>query len=64
MPQSGSWFTIEMTPATHPFEQLEDALLGVAVNPPSSLLEHLAGEQGLQRAVNRGSPMTALNCCC
>ena len=32
-----------MTPAPHPFESLEDALLGVAVDPPSSLLELLVG---------------------
>lgn len=56
IPLSGSWFTIEMTPASHPFEQLEDALLGVAVDPPASLLEQLAGDQGLQRAVNRVLP--------
>ena len=56
VPLSGSWFTIEMTPATHPFEQLEDALLGVAVDPPPSLLEQLAGDQGLQRAVDRVLP--------
>ncbi len=56
VPLSGSWFTIEMTPATHPFEQLEDALLGVAVDPPPSLLEQLAGDRGLQRAVDRVLP--------
>ena len=56
LPLSGSWFTIEMTPATHPFEQLEDALLNVAVNPPPSLLEQLVGDQGLQRAVTRVLP--------
>ena len=56
VPLSGSWFTIEMTPASHPFEQLEDALLSVAVNPPPSLLEQLADDHGLQRAVNRVLP--------
>ena len=45
-----------MTPATHPFEQLEDALLNVAVHPPLSLLEQLVGDHGLQRAVNRVLP--------
>ena len=55
-PMSGSWFTIEMTPAPHPFEALEDALLGVAVDPPASLLEQLAGEHGLSRALNRVLP--------
>ena len=56
VPLSGSWFTIEMTPAPHPFEALEDALLGVAVDPPASLLEQLAGEHGLQRALRRVLP--------
>jgi DNA-binding SARP family transcriptional activator/ABC-type glycerol-3-phosphate transport system substrate-binding protein/tRNA A-37 threonylcarbamoyl transferase component Bud32 len=55
-PLSGSWFAIEMTPAPHPFEQLEEALLGVAVDPPTSLLEQLAGEQGVQRALDRVLP--------
>ncbi len=56
VPLSGSWFTIEMTPAPHPFEELEEALLGVAVNPPASLLEQLVGEHGLQRALRRILP--------
>ena len=56
VPESGSWFPIGMTPATNPFEQLEDALLGVAVDPPASLLEQLAGAEGLQRAVDRVLP--------
>jgi DNA-binding SARP family transcriptional activator len=56
VPESASWFPIEMTPASNPFEQLEDALLGVAVDPPPSLLEQLAGAEGLQRAVDRVLP--------
>ena len=56
VPLSGSWFTIEMTPAPRPFEELEEALLGVAVNPPASLLEQLEGEHGLQRALRRVLP--------
>ncbi|HEX4931150.1 MAG TPA: hypothetical protein VFV62_10620, partial [Gaiellaceae bacterium] len=56
LPLSNTWFTIDMTPAPHPFEALEDALLGVAVDPPTSLLEQLAGEQGLQRALRRVLP--------
>ena len=56
VPSSGSWFTIEMTPAPHPFEELEAALLGVAVDPPAFLLEQLAGEHGLQRALRRVLP--------
>jgi serine/threonine protein kinase/DNA-binding SARP family transcriptional activator/ABC-type glycerol-3-phosphate transport system substrate-binding protein len=56
LPLSDSWFTIEMTPAPHPFEALEDALLGVAVDPPASLLDQLAGEHGLSRALERVLP--------
>ena len=56
VPSSGSWFTIEMTPAPHPFEELEAALLGVAVDRPAFLLEQLAGEHGLQRALRRVLP--------
>ncbi|HWM18254.1 MAG TPA: BTAD domain-containing putative transcriptional regulator, partial [Ilumatobacteraceae bacterium] len=56
LPLSDSWFTIEMTPAPHPFEALEDALLGIAIDPPTSLFEQLAGECGLQRALRRVLP--------
>jgi DNA-binding SARP family transcriptional activator/ABC-type glycerol-3-phosphate transport system substrate-binding protein/tRNA A-37 threonylcarbamoyl transferase component Bud32 len=52
LPLSGSWFTIEMTPAPHPFEQLEEALLGVALDAPPSLLDLLAGDRGIQRALD------------
>ena len=48
---------IEMTPAPHPFESLEEALLGVAVDPPISLLEQLVGEDGLQKAMRRVLPV-------
>ena len=40
-PGSADWFVAEMTPGAHPFEELEAALLRVAVNPPPSLLEEL-----------------------
>ena len=46
-----------MTPAPHPFESLEEALLGVAVDPPISLLEQLVGEDGLQKAMRRVLPV-------
>ena len=52
LPLSGSWFTIEMTPAPHPFEQLEEALLGVALDSPPSLLDLLTGDRGIQRALD------------
>ncbi|MDJ0767817.1 MAG: extracellular solute-binding protein [Ilumatobacter sp.] len=56
IPQSDRWFTVEMAPAPHPFESLEEALLGVAVDPPASLLEQLVGDHGLQKAVQRVLP--------
>ncbi|MFN3258911.1 MAG: extracellular solute-binding protein [Ilumatobacter sp.] len=57
LPDSHRWFVVEMTPAPYPFEALEDALLGVAVNPPVSLLELLVGgESGLEKAVDAVLP--------
>jgi WD40 repeat protein/transcriptional regulator with XRE-family HTH domain len=48
---------VDLTPGTHPFEELEAALLRVAANPPPSLMEQLrAGERGLARAVKRVLP--------
>ncbi len=55
-PGSDSWFTVEMVPAAHPFDQLELALLAVAVKPPTSLLEQLSGVRGIHRAVERVLP--------
>ncbi len=55
-PGSSNWFTIEMVPAAHPFDQLELALLAVAVKPPASLLEQLSGHQGIHRAIERILP--------
>jgi WD40 repeat protein len=46
-----------MVPGAHPFEELEAALLRVAVNPPSSLLDQLeSDERGLIRAGARVLP--------
>ena len=57
IPTSEQWFVTSMLPGTHPFEELETALLRVAVNPPSSLLEQLsADERGIARAVRRILP--------
>src|SRR5439155_10575353 len=56
---SGSerWLVVEMLPGAHALEELEAALLRVAVNPPSSLLEQLErDENGLLRAVKRVLP--------
>ncbi|MGI9607155.1 MAG: extracellular solute-binding protein [Acidimicrobiales bacterium] len=55
-PLSESWFTVEMTPAPHPFEALEDALMSVAVDPPTSMLETLLAENGIHRTLDRILP--------
>ncbi|MBA3943700.1 MAG: helix-turn-helix domain-containing protein [Herpetosiphonaceae bacterium] len=57
LPGSEHWFVAELLPGDHPLDELEAALLRVAVNPPASLLEQLqADERGLLRAVNRVLP--------
>jgi len=54
---SENWFVLDMMPGSHPYEELETALLRVAVNPPASLLAQLEdGERGLLRAVRRALP--------
>ncbi len=55
-PGSSDWFAIEMVPGRSPFDQLESALLGVAVRPPSSLFEQMQGNRAIQRAVDRVLP--------
>ena len=57
LPGSEQWFITAMLPGAHPLEELEAALLRVAVNPPDSLLTQLRqDERGLLRAVNRILP--------
>jgi serine/threonine protein kinase len=57
IPGSEKWFITEMIPGTDPFEELEAALLRIAVNPPVSMLEQLKDdERGLLRAVLRALP--------
>ncbi|MEA3439011.1 MAG: protein kinase [Chloroflexota bacterium] len=54
---SDCWFILDMIPGAHPFEELEAALLRVAVNPPEKLLGQLQeNERGLIRAVKRCLP--------
>lgn len=54
---SEKWFIVEMVPGAHPMEELEAALLRVAVNPPESLMNQLMGdERGLVRSVKRVLP--------
>ena len=50
LPGSEDWFIVEMLPGPHPLEELEAALLRVAVNPPESLLAQLRDDKrGLVR---------------
>ncbi len=57
LPGSDNWFIIEMVPGSHPLEELEAALLRVAVNPPDTLLAQLREDtRGLLRAVRRILP--------
>ncbi|MAU01573.1 MAG: hypothetical protein CL608_30920 [Anaerolineaceae bacterium] len=57
LPGSEEWFIVEMAPGSHPLEELEAALLRVAVHPPPSLLEPLQkDERGLVRVLKRLLP--------
>ena len=57
LPGSENWFILEMTPGSHPLEELEAALLRVAVNPPASLIEQFHRDsRGLIRAARRSLP--------
>jgi serine/threonine protein kinase/WD40 repeat protein/DNA-binding SARP family transcriptional activator len=54
---SQDWFITDMLPGTHPFEELEHALLRVAVGDTNALLTQLKdGDRGLVRAVKRVLP--------
>lgn len=55
-PGSAGWYQIEMTPGQDPFSRLEEALVGVAVNPPASLFEELSDRGGIRQAVGRVLP--------
>jgi WD40 repeat protein/transcriptional regulator with XRE-family HTH domain len=57
LPGSENWFIVDLLPGAHPWEELEAALLRIAVNPPESLLAQLLeNERGLLRAVRRVLP--------
>jgi WD40 repeat protein/DNA-binding SARP family transcriptional activator/tRNA A-37 threonylcarbamoyl transferase component Bud32 len=52
LPDSDCWFVAEMLPGTRPLDELEIALLHVAVQKPPSLMEQLERDaHGLARAV-------------
>jgi WD40 repeat protein/serine/threonine protein kinase len=57
LPGSGEWFIAEITPGSQPMEELETALLRIAVNPPESLLSQMQDDpRGLLRAIRRALP--------
>ena len=54
---SGEWIVTDMYPGSHPFEELEAALLRVAVEPTERLIDELqSDERGLLRLVKRMLP--------
>ncbi len=60
VPGSADWFTTAMVPGADPFEALEAALLRIAVNPPTTLLDQLRdGPRGVLRGVRRCLPTDA-----
>lgn len=55
--QLEKWPVLDIIPGAHPFEEVEAALLRVAVNPPSTLMPQLReDDRGLLRAVKRALP--------
>ena len=64
IPGSEDWFYAEITPSAHPLEELEVALLRIAVNPPPTLMPQLNSDQrGLLRAVRRVLPDDGTELC-
>lgn len=56
-PGSSDWLVAEMFPGTHPFEELETALLRVAVHRPERMIDELtADDRGLLRVVKQILP--------
>ncbi|HEY6530860.1 MAG TPA: BTAD domain-containing putative transcriptional regulator, partial [Acidimicrobiales bacterium] len=57
LPGSEEWFTVSMAPGARPFEELEAAVLRVAVHPPATLLDQLRDpNQPLARTIQRVLP--------
>ena len=57
LPGSEHWYVVDIHPGEHPFEEIRDGLLRVAVSPPAALLDELqANPRGLLRAVERCLP--------
>src|SRR5215211_5151742 len=57
LPGSENWFVVEMFPSAHPIEELAQALMRVAVEPPNNLIEPLTlDDRGLLRVVDQVVP--------
>jgi WD40 repeat protein/serine/threonine protein kinase/two-component SAPR family response regulator len=57
VPGSDKWFVVEMSPGTHPLEELEMALWAVAVDAPPSLVEPMQQDiRGMLRTIRRILP--------
>jgi WD40 repeat protein/serine/threonine protein kinase len=46
LPGSDHWYTLEIHPGAHPFEELAAGLTRIAVHPPSSLVERMERDDG------------------
>ncbi len=56
---SEGWYIVEMLPGSNPWEELEAALLRIAVNPATGLFDQLTSDAlGLHRAVKEVLPGT------
>jgi DNA-binding SARP family transcriptional activator/WD40 repeat protein len=56
LPGSRRWLVTDMFPGSYPFEELEAALVRVAVQAPSGMLEELSQPNGLLRVAKRILP--------
>jgi WD40 repeat protein/serine/threonine protein kinase len=57
LPGSQNWFVVEMFPGARPIEELAQALMRIAVEPPNNLIELLMlDDQGLLRVVDQVVP--------
>ena len=57
LPNSENWFIVDLIPGANPFEELETALLRMAVDPPPNLIDVLKKDKyGLLNSVNQCLP--------
>jgi WD40 repeat protein/DNA-binding SARP family transcriptional activator len=57
LPGAEAWFVAEMFPGAAPFHRLDEALVGVALEPPPTFLDLLTGDpRGIAAAVERSLP--------